>query len=271
MTQRNRAAARRPQPLALAGAIVLLAVLAGAAYGFWYLFVKGSGPAAVGDPSIPSSGASATASATIASGAPSASGSATASASTGAVSGSLDGTWNVDTSIGSFTDFSGTFVGYRVQEELATIGANTAVGRTPDVSGSLTLQGSRISDATITADLTSLKSDDDRRDGQLSRQGLQTSQFPQATFKLSSPIDLGGVPADGQTVKATAKGQLTLHGVAKEVEIPVSAKRSADVVVVTGSLPIKLADYKIPKPSSFAVLSIADQGTMEFQVFFRKT
>jgi hypothetical protein len=39
---------------------------------------------------------------------------------------------------------------------------------------------------------------------------------------------------------------------------------------VTGSLPIVLADYGIPKPTSFAVLSIADQGTMEFQIFFSK-
>jgi polyisoprenoid-binding protein YceI len=157
-----------------------------------------------------------------------------------------------------------------VQEQLASIGANTAVGRTPDVTGSLTLAGTKITAVTITADLTGLESDDDRRDGQLSRQGLQTSQFPEATFKLTSPIDLGTVPADGQTVNAMAKGQLTLHGVTKDVEIPVTAKRSGDVVVVTGSLPIKFADYGIPTPNSFVVLSIADEGTMEFQVFFKK-
>jgi polyisoprenoid-binding protein YceI len=256
MTQRARATARRPQPLAIAGAIVLLAVLAGAAYGIWYLFLKGSGPAAVGDPSIPPAASDPA--------------SPSAAASSSAVAGSLDGTWNVDTSIGSFSNFSGTFVGYRIQEELASIGGNTAVGRTPDVSGSLTMQGTSITAVNITADLTSLKSDDDRRDGQLSRQGLQTSQFPEATFKLTSPIDLGSVPADGQTVNATAKGQLTLHGVTNDVEVPVSAKRSADVVAVTGSLPIVLADYNIPKPNSFSVLSIADQGSMEFQVFFKK-
>ena len=258
MTQRRSAPARRSQPLMLAGAIVLVAALAGAAYGAWYLFLKGSGPAAVGDPSIPPSASAA------------ASAAASVSSSASAAAGGLDGTWNVDTSIGSFSDFSGTFVGYRVQEELANIGANTAVGRTPDVTGSLTLEGTKITAVTITADLTGLKSDDDRRDGQLSRQGLQTSQFPEATFKLTSPIDLGTVPADGQTVNATAKGQLTLHGQTKDVEIPVAAKRSGDVVVVTGSLPIKFADYGIPKPNSFVVLSIADEGTMEFQVFFKK-
>jgi polyisoprenoid-binding protein YceI len=251
---------RRPAgPLAIVGVVIALAVLAGAAYGIWYLFLKPSGPAAVADASLPPLPSASAAAANPSSSA----------SSSGSTTGSVDGTWNVDTSVGSASDSTGTFVGYRVQEQLANIGANTAVGRTPDVTGSLTMAGSKITAATITADLTSLKSDDDRRDGQLSRQGIQTSQFPDAKFTLTSPIDLGSVPADGATFKANAVGQLTLHGQTKDVTIPISGKRSGDVVVVTGSLPIVFADYGISKPNSFAVLSIADQGTMEFQVFFR--
>jgi polyisoprenoid-binding protein YceI len=258
MTSTRTSPRRRPAgPLGIVGAVIVLAVLAGAAYGIWYLFLKPSGPAAVAEaglPPLPSS---------------SAAGASASAASSGSTTGSLDGTWNVDTSVGSVSDSSGTFVGYRVQEQLANIGANTAVGRTPDVSGSLTMAGSKITAATITANLTTLKSDDDRRDGQLSRQGIQTSQFPDATFKLTSPIDLGSVPVDGQTFTANAVGQLTLHGQTKDVTIPIKGKRSGDAVVVTGSLPIVFADYGISKPNSFAVLSIADQGTIEFQVFFK--
>ncbi len=69
-------------------------------------------------------------------------------------SGEIAGTWTLDTSIGSFDDFSGSFVGYRVQEELAGIGGQTAVGRTPDVTGSLTIEGTTLSAAQVTADLT---------------------------------------------------------------------------------------------------------------------
>ena len=262
MTSPSTTPRRRAGPLAIAGGLIALALVLGAAYGVWYLFLKPAGPAAVADaslPPIPSSAASTAASSA-----------ASPTAASSAPAGTLDGTWSVDTEIGSFSDFSGTFVGYRVQEKLANIGANTAVGRTSNVTGVLTMQGSTITAATISADLTGLKSDDDKRDGQLARQGIQTSLFPTATFTLSTPIDLGSVPADGQAVKATAHGTLTLHGQTKEVDIPVSAKRSGSVVVVTGSLPIVFADYGISKPNSFAVLSIADQGTMEFQVFFSK-
>jgi polyisoprenoid-binding protein YceI len=249
--QTNSGVTRR-RTAGIVAAAALLALVAAGAYGIWYLFLQGPGPAAVADATlrpVPS----------------------TVASSTPLASGEISGTWNVDTSIGSFSDFSGSFVGYRVQEQLANLGANTAVGRTPNVSGSLTIDGTRVTATTITADLTSLESDDSRRDGQLNRQGIQTSQFPNATFTLMSPIDLGSVPKDGQEITVTAKGQLELHGVKKDVELPLKARLSGSVIQVSGSLPIVFADYDIAKPNSFIVLSIADQGIMELQLFFTKS
>jgi polyisoprenoid-binding protein YceI len=242
--------------------VVVLAIVAAGAFGLWYIFLRPSGPAALVVPSkaaaMSSAGASAAAS------------SSSASSSSDPLSGGIDGTWNVDTSIGSFSDFSDSFVGYRVQEQLANIGGNTAVGRTPAVSGSLTIAGTKVTATTIQADLTGLQSDDNRRDGQLSHQGLETSTFPTATFTLTSPIDLGSVPADGAEVSVTATGTLALHGQTKAVQIPLKAKLSGNTIVVTGSLDIAFADYGITKPNSFAVLSIADTGTLELQLFFTK-
>jgi polyisoprenoid-binding protein YceI len=248
-------------------AVVVLAIVAAGAFGLWYIFLRPSGPAAVGDAAlvVPSRAA-----ATSSAGASSAATSSSASSSSDPLSGGIDGTWNVDTSIGSFSDFSDSFVGYRVQEQLASIGGNTAVGRTPAVSGSLTIAGTKVTATTIQADLTGLQSDDNRRDGQLSHQGLETSTFPTATFTLTSPIDLGSVPADGTEVSVTATGTLTLHGQTKDVKIPLKAKLSGNTIVVTGSLEIAFADYGITKPNSFAVLSIADTGTLELQLFFTK-
>jgi polyisoprenoid-binding protein YceI len=231
-------------------ALVVVGLLLGGGYGLWYLFLRPAGPAAVDATSVPLPSS-------VASSAP--------------LTGGIDGTWKVDTSIGSFSDFSDSFVGYRVQEELAGFGANTAVGRTPSVSGTMTIAGTTVSDVSIEADLTTLQSDDPRRDGQLSRQGIQTGQFPTASFKLTTPIDLGSVPADGQEISLTAQGQLTLHGQTRDVRIPLKAKLSGSVIVVTGSLEITFADYGIAKPSSFAVLSIADTGTMELQLYFTRS
>jgi polyisoprenoid-binding protein YceI len=189
----------------------------------------------------------------------------------GAVTGSsLDGTWTVDTTIGSFSDFSASFVGYRVDENLANVGSATAVGRTPGVGGTMTVSGTSITAVKITADLTGLTSDRSQRDGQLRQQALETDQFPTATFELTTPIQLGHAPADGETIKATAAGNLTLHGVTKAVSIPLEAKLSGGVVTVVGSLPISFADYSISPPRSMMVLSVADNGTMELQLHLKR-
>ena len=248
---------RSPLTMALLAIVSVGALLA--IGGLAYLFLRGAPPAPVGVGS-PAPGASAAA--TVA---PLPSGATSTVGPDG-----LDGTWTIDTSIGSFADFSSSFVGYRVNETFTDQKANEAVGRTPDVSGTLTLAGTTISTVDVTADLTTLQSDDDRRDGQLERQAIETGRFPTSTFRLTSPIDLGEVPADGETVSATAIGDLTLHGVTRTVEAPIEATLAGDVVTVTGRIDILFADYDIEQPTSFIVLSIEDHGIMEFQLHFRK-
>ena len=183
---------------------------------------------------------------------------------------SLDGAWVVDTTIGSFDDFSSSFVGYRVQEELASIGGTTAVGRTPAVTGSLELEGQMVTTVVVEADLTQLTSDDSRRDGQMRTQALETNTFPTATFTLTEPIDLGAIPAEGEPVRVDAAGDLDVHGVTRSVTIPLEAQLVGDVIVVTGSIRVEFADHDIDPPSSFAVLSVEDHAEVEMQLFFTR-
>jgi polyisoprenoid-binding protein YceI len=246
--------------LLLAGAVAV-AVLAAGAYGAWYVFLRPGGPAAVGETQValPSSSAAASAD------------SSSAASSDPAADGGIAGAWTVDTSIGSFSDFSGSFVGYRVQEELAGIGGQTAVGRTPDVSGSLTIEGTTVTEVQVTADLSTLQSDDDRRDGQLQRQALETNSFPTATFELTAPIALPDNAASGEGFLVTATGDLTLHGVTREVQVSIEARLESGVIVLTGSIEIVFADYQIDPPSSFAVLSVDDRGVMELQLFLGRS
>jgi polyisoprenoid-binding protein YceI len=247
----TRSVVPRSTPVRVAAVLLVLAVLAAGGYGLWYLFLRPAAPTAVGASQV---------------GVPSSS----AAPSVTAAAGGIEGTWQVDTSIGSFSDFTSSFVGYRVQEELASIGGQTAVGRTPDVSGSITIEGTSVTAASITADLTTLVSDDDRRDGQLRRQGLETEQFPTATFSLTQPIELPDGAAAGESVEVTAVGELTLHGQANAVEMPMQARLDGDVIVLTGSIDILFADYGMDPPSSFIVLSVDDHGVMELQLFLTR-
>lgn len=247
-------------PLVVLGLIVLLGAIAGGAYGFSYLFLREEAPAAVGASTVASEAAVASTAATQ-----------SAAAQDDGEVGDVSGVWSIDSSVGSFDDFSGSFVGYRVQEELASIGAATAVGRTPDVTGSLTLDGATLTEVQVTADLTTLQSDDDRRDGQLRTQALETNAFPTATFVLTDAIELPAAAADGDTVQVTATGELTLHGVTQTVEVPITAALSDGVITVTGSIDILFSDYEMDPPSSMIVLSVDDQGVMEFQLHFTQS
>jgi polyisoprenoid-binding protein YceI len=238
----------RRRDVRLLAAIVAVAGLAGGAYGLWTIFLKPAGPGAVSASLLA---------------APSASAGGTSTSSPIATG---THTLTVDTSLGSFSDFSSSFVGYRVQEELASIGGNTAVGRTADASGTVTIEGMTVTAAEITADLSTLKSDDDRRDSQLQRQALETDQYPTATFSLTKPIELPAAAAQGEAVNVTATGDFTLHGVTKSVQIPLQARLETDRVVLIGSLDITFADYQIEKPNSFMVLSVDDHGILELQL-----
>jgi polyisoprenoid-binding protein YceI len=185
--------------------------------------------------------------------------------------GDVSGTWNVDTSIGEFSyaESTGTFVGFRVDEELAGIGAITAVGRTPAVIGSLTIDGTTVTNVEITADMTAITTDDRRRDDKV-LSALDTDQFPTATFTLTEPIELGDAATSGAPFSGTAIGNLTIRGVTKPISLPLEAQVVDNAIVVVGSVEIVFADYGVEVPSAPIVVSAEDRGPLEMQLFFTR-
>lgn len=183
----------------------------------------------------------------------------------------IDGDWLVDTSVGefSFTDSTGTFVGFRVGEELQGLGEIEAVGRTPGVSGTVTIEGTTAVAATIEADMTAITTDDSRRDDRV-QGALDIDEFPTATFVLTSPIEFGAAAADGEPVSATAAGDLTVHGETQPVEFAVEAQLVDGTIVLVGSTEITFADFGVTVPSAPIVLSANEFGTIELQLFLAK-
>jgi polyisoprenoid-binding protein YceI len=201
-------------------------------------------------------------------------GSGASQTTTGTTPDSLDGTWSVQGG-------GDTTAGFRIKESFANgLTDHTAVGRSDDVTGSITIDGTTISKGDFTVDLTALAFTDSlpglsvtNRANALKNAGLQTSQFPDATFELTKPIDFGEKPAEGKTVTATATGDLTLHGVTNEVTFDVEAKIVGDTIRVATAdpVPVELADYDIDKPTIGPVAAIDDTGSFEFLVVLRQT
>jgi polyisoprenoid-binding protein YceI len=182
----------------------------------------------------------------------------------------LAGEWTVANTDGGDLE-NGTFVGYRVDEELAGVGATTAVGRTAAVQGTLTVEpDGTVSDATVRADVSQLQSDQSFRDRAMQDQGLETGRFPEAGFTLDEPIRIPTEALTGQTVTLPATGTLTLHGVDRQVTADLEARVVGEQIVAGGSIPIAMSDFGITPPSAQRVISIAENGIAELQVFFER-
>jgi polyisoprenoid-binding protein YceI len=184
---------------------------------------------------------------------------ATGSGSGGGDDAPIEGTWKPT---------SKSVLQYRVKEVL--FGQSTeAVGTTNKVTGSMSIDGTTVSGADLTVDMTSFKSDQSPRDGQFRGRIMQTDRFPTATFKLTKPIDLGSVPADGTEVKVAATGDLTLKDTTKSVSLDMTAARNGSVIQTLAETDIRFADWGIDNPS-FGPAKTEDHGLMVMKVVFEK-
>jgi polyisoprenoid-binding protein YceI len=204
------------------------------------------------DPSADTTDANTTAAATTASVATTAaSGAATSS------SDDLSGTW---------TATPDSVLGYRVKEILFGQDAE-GVGRTNAVTGRLVIEGSTVTGAEFTVDMTTVESNESRRDNQFNGSIMDTATFPTSTFTLAEPIALGSVPADLEEITASASGELTLRGASRPVTFDVTARRNGANIEVNGSIPIVFEEWGIPNPSRGGI-STEDNGLLEFLLVF---
>lgn len=114
----------------------------------------------------------------------------------------------------------GSSATYRVTEQFVGVSfTNEAEGTTNLVSGTLTINadGSIAPGSKLTVDLRGLKSDQDQRDGYIQNRTLETAKFPNAEFVPTKITGLDKmIPSTGQA-GISLTGNLTIHGVTKEV------------------------------------------------------
>jgi polyisoprenoid-binding protein YceI len=249
---------------ALILAVIALLVVGGAAAA--YLFLRGDNVAPL---ALPSTAPRASASIGAAAASPGASGTSATlpPASSGPVDvAGIPGTWTIG---------ADSVVGYRVRERLASLSADSdAVGRTSAITGTVTIGGSgdalTVEAADFSVDMTTITSDQDRRDNRLRSDGIQTDTFPTSTFKLTTPVALPAGASTGAQVDVILHGDLTLHGVTKTVDIPAKAQVNGDLIQVLGSYAFPFSDFGINAPNVGGFVTVDDNGTLEFLVNLTK-
>ena len=178
----------------------------------------------------------------------------------GAGRASLDGNWTVA---------GGSQAGYRVKEVLFGQ-RKEAVGRTDKITGTFTVSGTTVTAGAFTVDMTTVRSDEERRDRQFHGRIMDTARYPTATFTLSQPIQLPSIPGSGVASEVDVPGQLTLHGTTRPVVIRMTARHDGSTIEVNGSLPMTFADWGIPNPS-FGPITAEDNGLLELLLRFTRS
>ena len=158
-------------------------------------------------------------------------------------------------------------VGYRVEEVL--FGQNvTAVGRTNAVTGSLVIDDGVVTSGQFIVDMTTVKSDEPKRDAQFESRIMDVINYPTATFVLTSPITLAENATASSTTN-TASGELTLRGTTKPISISVIGEVRDGRIVVTGETTVTFGEWGIPNPS-IPGISTEDFGILEFQLVLER-
>ena len=167
----------------------------------------------------------------------------------------------------------GTTARYKVREQLAEISfPSDAVGTTQAVVGTLVINPDGSFDAKqskLTVDLRSIKSDQSMRDGYVQNQTLETAKYPTMEFV---PKRAEGLPTPlpaGMQAQAGFKliGDMTLHGVTREVTWTVVATFGNDQVSGRATVSLTFDMFKLTKPSLARLLSVDDR--IELEVEFR--
>jgi hypothetical protein len=187
-------------------------------------------------------------------------GDAAADDSTTASPGDISGTWSVA---------EGSEAGYRVVEDISGITDFEAVGRTTDVAGTITVEGTTVTSGEFSVLVGSISSDDRRRDTTFANDIMNSREFPSATLVLSEAIELGSLPEDGASVTTTAQGELTLRDATNATPIEVAAQLLGDQIEIVASVDVLFSDYGIANPTN-AFVTVRDEGKVEVRLLLSR-
>lgn len=158
---------------------------------------------------------------------------------------------------------AGSVAGYRVDEVLNGTPV-TVTGRTDDVAGTFVVEGLTLTSAEITVDVASIATDQRPRDSYFRDTAMEAHKFPTATFTLTEPVTAGPVSAGAPTTVIVA-GELTLHGVTRQVSVEVQAVLTGGRGQVAGSIPVTFADFGVTAPN-LGFVAVEPTGFIEFQL-----
>lgn len=144
------------------------------------------------------------------------------------------------------------------------LGFFTAVGRTSEIEGQFTVEvrdGSpeRVS-GEIAVDISTLTSDDSRRDRAIREKFLQSAQHPQATFVITG---FEGFPENyqvGEEVSFELVGDMTIREVTQPLSFDVTATFDGDTLSGVATTEILMTDFGFDPPGFAGMMQTENEA-----------
>ncbi len=169
-------------------------------------------------------------------------------------------------------------VGKNQFEWLSTAPLEEIKGTAEGVSGTITLDPRNPASlrGTISAQVATMKSGNDTRDGHLRGPAwLDATTFPTISFTIAS---VSGLKVSGNEVSGTATGKFTMHGVTKQITIPFTLKyidanaktrerAPGDLVMVTAKFDVSLRDYNVAGSKGTIGSKVGETITVNAKLF----
>lgn len=118
----------------------------------------------------------------------------------------------------------------------------------------------------VVIDAASYKTNSDSRDQDVKENALEVLKFPVITFESTG---LSGIQRDGiHAGQLSVSGKLTVHGVTKEIAVPVAVQLDGRGRLVTnGTYTLKFEEYGVKRPSKMmGLMATGDEAKIEFHV-----
>lgn len=150
---------------------------------------------------------------------------------------------------------------YTVEEEFFSgavsrlgkqLGLFTTVGATDQIDGQITLDLSgstpQVVGGEFVVDISSLTSDDQRRDRTIRERFLQSSTYPEARFTVTGAENLPANYQPGQSAQFRLLGDMTIHESTQPVAFDVTATLDGDTLTGTATTELLMTDFGFDPP-----------------------
>lgn len=152
------------------------------------------------------------------------------------------------------------------------IGQGETIGSTDQIEGvlQLDLDTATVGTSQFTVNLTSLETDQSRRDDWIRENALESNTYPLATFVAT---EIRNAPADyqeGSEANFQLAGDITIREVTNPVVFDVTATLEGNTIQGVAEADLKLTDFDIEPPSFIGTLTVKDDFVVRVEFTARE-